>query len=128
MFLSNKVIIYQLGKLLAFNDEFNDFENATKMFEKVLKLDHTNKEACEDISDILFDLDHQFTLKRSQELFAKIIKVLNNRARYYNDFGELLMNKYHALAHARAMFDKARNIRSLNDHDETRNSALSIKA
>ena len=69
LFLSNKVVINWEYILLAFNDEFNDFENAITMFEKVLALDNSIWQAYDEISMILLRLDYQFTLERSKELF-----------------------------------------------------------
>ena len=103
--VSIKLSYYDLGRLLS--NHFNDYENATTLFERVLELDSTNVFACIEISKILLDLNHQFTLERSKQLFNKIIKMLGNKSVLYNDFGIMIMNKYYAWTDGRAMFLKS---------------------
>ena len=108
-----------LGLLLR--DHFQDYANAITMFEKVLELDSTNRNACFDISAVLLRSNHQFTLEKSQELFYKIIKVLGNDFMLYNNFGMMIFNRYRAWRHARAIFVKSL---SFNTSDSIRSNAL----
>ena len=114
-----KISYHKLGELL-FN-HLNDYANAIAMFEKVLELDSTHVQACVDISTILLSLNHQFTLKRSQELFDKITKVLTNDFVLYNNFGAMMVEKYHAWTYARAIFTESL---SFNVTDSVRSVAV----
>ena len=96
-------IYYRLGTLLC--NHFNDYTNGATMFEKVLKLHSTDIQSCINIANILLHGNHNFTLPRSLQLFHTAIKTLrNNNFELFNGFGVMLINKYQAWTHARAIF------------------------
>ena len=110
--ISLKLSYHGLGLLLW--KHFNDYANATKMFETVLNLDTTNVQTCIEMSKILLYSNHQFTLKRSQQLFNKITKVLRNDCVLYNHFGVMIWHKYNSLTDARAIFVKSLSFNTSN--------------
>ena len=118
LLLCRKQII-KLGRLLYLH--FDDYENATTMFEKVLELDSNNTQARHHMRFILLRLNHQFTLARLKYLFDKITKVLGNDFAFYNNFGGMILEKYDQRTYAREIFFKALHF---NTTDSVRAYAL----